>query len=388
MRRASWWWGSLFLVLSLALAVGARADAGVDAAAGARADAGVDAAVEATTDAAPAPTPPPKKKLIVGTYPIAPFIVKRESGEWTGISMELWKRVAREVGVDYEIRELERATWRERAHKEVDVWVSMNITESGEKKFDLSHAFYSTGLGIAVRKETKGGGAVLWEALTSSAFLKILGGVTGILLLMGLVMWLVERKKNQDEFGGAGGILHGFFWATETFIGYNDPMHRTRLGRALGITWAIVSVIALSGFTAEMSSQLTASRLTTAVGGPKDLPRVRVGTLEKSQGEKWLSARGLTGKTYGSPEDLVKGLAAGEIDAALFEAPILKYHVKQKYEESLTVLPGTFDNHGYGIGIRAEALPLRKEINLAILRVSQSGEFEHLLAEWLGADGN
>lgn len=371
MRWAPLWWASLTSVLLLALALGARADAG---------------AGDASTDAAPASAQ--KKKLIVGTYPIAPFIVKRDNGEWTGISMELWKRVAREVGVDYEIRELERTNWRERAHKEVDVWVSMNITEAGEKKFDLSHAFFSTGLGIAVRKETKGGGAVLWEAATSSAFLKVLGGVTGILLLMGLVMWLIERKKNQDEFGGAGGILHGFFWATETFIGYNDPMHRTRLGRTLGITWAIVSVLALSGFTAEMSSLLTASRLTTAVSGPKDLPRVKVGTLEKSQGEKWLTARGLTGKIYVSAEDLVKGLDAGEIDAALFEAPVLKYHVKQKYEERLTVLPGTFDNHGYGIGVRAEALPLRKDINLAILRVSQSAEFEHLLAEWLGADGN
>ncbi|MFO0566246.1 MAG: transporter substrate-binding domain-containing protein [Polyangiaceae bacterium] len=388
MFRGHWPRVFALVLVTLTLAPGAWADAGA-----ADADASPDAAPDGgvALDAGPgtAPAPLPKEKLIVGTAPIAPFIVKRENGDWTGISIELWKRVAQKVGVDYEIREFDRATWRDRAHKEVDVWVSMNITAPGEEKFDLSHAFFSTGLSLAVRKESKGGAAVLWEALTSSAFLKLFAVVTLVLLAMGLVMWLIERRRNEAEFGGAGGLLHGFFWATETFIGYNDPQHKTRLGRSLGIAWAIVSVLALSGLTAEMSSLLTTSRLSTAVTGPKDLPRVKVGTVDRSQGAKWLAARGMSAaKTYASPEAMVQGLAAGEVEAVVFEAPILKYHVKQKYEQTLTVLPGTFDNHGYGIGLRADALPLRKDINLALLEVSQSGEFELLLGEWLGADGN
>lgn len=79
-------------------------------------------------DAGAVAEPPPKAKLIVGTVETAPFIVKQD-GEWTGISMELWKRVAREIGVEYEVREYTRQNWRERAPKETDVFVSMNITE-------------------------------------------------------------------------------------------------------------------------------------------------------------------------------------------------------------------------------------------------------------------
>lgn len=252
MFRGHWPRVFALVLVTLTLAPGAWADAGA-----ADADASPDAAPDGgvALDAGPgtAPAPLPKEKLIVGTAPIAPFIVKRENGDWTGISIELWKRVAQKVGVDYEIREFDRATWRDRAHKEVDVWVSMNITAPGEEKFDLSHAFFSTGLSLAVRKESKGGAAVLWEALTSSAFLKLFAVVTLVLLAMGLVMWLIERRRNEAEFGGAGGLLHGFFWATETFIGYNDPQHKTRLGRSLGIAWAIISVLALSGLTAEMS---------------------------------------------------------------------------------------------------------------------------------------
>src|SRR5262245_12975028 len=52
--------------------------------------------------------PAAKRHVLVGTVPIAPFIVKRDTGEWTGISIELWKRVARELNLDYEIREYDR----------------------------------------------------------------------------------------------------------------------------------------------------------------------------------------------------------------------------------------------------------------------------------------
>src|SRR5262245_58727228 len=92
------------------------------------------AASAAAPPATAAPANPPeapaaKRHLIVGTVQIAPFIVKRENGEWTGISMELWKRVARELNLDYEIREYDLKTWRERSVKEADVFVSMNVSE-------------------------------------------------------------------------------------------------------------------------------------------------------------------------------------------------------------------------------------------------------------------
>jgi polar amino acid transport system substrate-binding protein len=330
---------------------------------------------------APADGEPAKQKLVVGTVQTAPFIVKRD-GEWTGISMELWKRVAREIGAEYEVREYDRVSWRERAPKEADVFVSMNITERGEQSFDITHAFFSTGLAIATSRDAKSGLAVLAEGVASSSFLKGLAVITLILLVMGMLMWAIERKRNEEEFGGVGGLVSGFFWAVETFIGYNDPQHRTRFGRALGIFWAIVSVIALSGFTAEMSSQFTTERLSTAVSGPKDLPRVKVGTVDKSQGEKWLAAHGVQFAKYETPEALVEGLNKKEIAAAVFEAPILAYLVNGKYD-SLTVLPGTFDNHGYGLGLKPDS-PRREEINRALLKVSSSEEFQSVLTTWLG----
>src|SRR5947208_3480749 len=48
----------------------------------------------------------PVGKLVVGTVPVPPFIIKGEDGSWGGISMDLWKEVARRLKLDYEVREL------------------------------------------------------------------------------------------------------------------------------------------------------------------------------------------------------------------------------------------------------------------------------------------
>src|SRR6266704_2635883 len=44
----------------------------------------------------------PTGKLVVGTIPVAPFIIKNDDGSWGGISMDLWKEVARRLKLDYE----------------------------------------------------------------------------------------------------------------------------------------------------------------------------------------------------------------------------------------------------------------------------------------------
>jgi len=43
-------------------------------------------------------------KLVVGTKHVPPFAVKNPDGSWNGISIELWKKVAGELGVEYELR--------------------------------------------------------------------------------------------------------------------------------------------------------------------------------------------------------------------------------------------------------------------------------------------
>jgi ABC-type amino acid transport substrate-binding protein len=54
----------------------------------------------------PRPTEPiPNQKLIVGVAAGPPFNIQKSDGSWTGISIELWRQIAKELGVDFEFRE-------------------------------------------------------------------------------------------------------------------------------------------------------------------------------------------------------------------------------------------------------------------------------------------
>src|SRR5262245_9701319 len=103
------------------------------------------------------PSPPPAK-LVVGTVPVPPFIIKSADGSGSGISMDLWKEVARRLHLDYEIRELVAADLKDPAKlADLDVFVSLNVGAEREALDDLTHAFYSTGLAIAVAPKAETG---------------------------------------------------------------------------------------------------------------------------------------------------------------------------------------------------------------------------------------
>lgn len=339
-----------------------------------------DPPAEAPAATTPADGPP----LVVATLPIPPFVVHDADGGWSGISIDVWKHLADELHLPYEIREVTLDQLLANPDGAADVAVSLNISPKSEAVYDMSHAFLSTGLAIAVRPQSASFASALRHVVTPSV-LTLLGGVALLLVGAGSLMWLVERRHNEDAFGGgAGGWLSGMFWAIETVIGYNDPAHQTRLGRMIGILWAGFGVIVVSALTAQLSSQLTISGLETAVSGPDDLPRVDVGTVKPSAGWRYCERRGLRCKGYADARAALAGLAAGEVDAVVYEAPILQYHTATTWPDQLLVLPGTFANHGYGIGLEPGS-PIREDLNRALLAFVASDAYPELLASYLGA---
>src|SRR5258708_39602946 len=72
-------------------------------------------------------------KLVVGTVPVAPFIIKNADGTWSGISMDLWKEVARRLALDYEIKEMVAADLKGADKMAArDVFVSANVRAERE----------------------------------------------------------------------------------------------------------------------------------------------------------------------------------------------------------------------------------------------------------------
>jgi polar amino acid transport system substrate-binding protein len=225
------------------------------------------------------------------------------------------------------------------------------------------------------------------QAIFTAKFGKLIGALMAVLLVIGILMWIAERRRNE-QFGGspAHGIGAGLWWSavTMTTVGYGDKAPVTFPGRVLGLFWMFAAILIISSFTASIASALTVNQLSTAVAGPNDLPKVKVGTIDPSQGARYLQRRHLAFKGYTSTAAAVDALAKGEVDAVVYEAPLLQYEIKKRGDAGLQVLDGTFDNHGYALVLKLNS-PIRKAVNLALLQYTTSEEWSAVLARYLGA---
>jgi polar amino acid transport system substrate-binding protein len=330
-----------------------------------------------------------KKKLVVGTKVTPPFAMKDTDGNWTGISIDLWRQIAAELNLSFEWRELDQYGLLEGiTNGSLDAVVAnLTITPGRLDKFDFTYPFYTTGLGIAVPRQDSNAAMAIIKQIFSWAVLKILLAVLAILLLVGLAIWRFERKSNPDQFGGTTieGIASGFWFSavTMTTVGYGDKHPKTLGGRLVSLFWMFVSVILVSTFTATITSLLTVKQLVPSIRGLEDLKRENIGTLPHTTSEAFLKNHLIAFKTYPSVPEGLDALARGEIKALVYDIPALRYWIRQQFQGKIEVLPQIYSQENYGIALTDNS-PLRKIINRVLLEKIRDQEWQGTLYHYLG----
>jgi ABC-type amino acid transport substrate-binding protein len=327
--------------------------------------------------------------LIVGTKESPPFSMKNESGTWTGISIELWRQIADKLDLNYQFKELSiPQILKGVTDGSLDAGVAaFTITSEREKKLDFSHSFYSTGLGIAVLGKDRNPFISMIKSVTSLPFLKVAFSLASLLFGIGFFIWFIEHKHNPVQFEDTPvkGIFSGFWWSavTMTTVGFGDKTPRTVPGRLLGIVWMFSGIILISSFTAAITSSLTVARLESKIRTIADLPNVSVGTINNTTSELFLKDRHIFYITYPSPLEGLKAVQKGEIDAFLYDAPILRYLVLQTSADEIKVIHQQIARQDYGIAL-SQGSPLREPINQAMLENLQEGWWADTLTQYLG----
>jgi ABC-type amino acid transport substrate-binding protein len=326
----------------------------------------------------------------VATRQVPPFAMRVEGG-WDGIAIELLRRIADGTGKAFDLKEMTLAQMLDAAVKgEVDaVAAALTITAERERVMDFSHPFYTSGLGVAVRQRSE----VTWlsalKRIGSGAFVQSLAALLGVLTLVGVLVWVAERRRNhQFQQDALKGIGSGIWWSavTMTTVGYGDKAPLTLAGRIIGLVWMFASVILISGFTAAIASSLTLGELDQTIRGVDDLRGKRVLTLENSTSAAYLEDKLIRYRSAPDLDDALGDLEAGRADAVVYDAPILRYLVNEHHAASLRVLPTVLARQEYGIGLPPGS-PLREEINRQILEITRTPEWTHMLGAYLGPEG-
>lgn len=335
-------------------------------------------------------TAAPQEKLIIGTK-VAPPFAFQEAGRWTGASIDLWMELARELDLQYEIRGFGEdldALLDAVQRGEVDAGMAA-ITVNGDRErlMDFSHPFYSTGYGIAVRPVEKQTWMSVARTIFSWQVLRVIALLAGILLVMGLLIWILERRANAEQFGGSvpSGLWSGFWWAavTMTTVGYGDKSPKTVGGRILSLIWMFTALFLIGMFIANMTSALTVGQLGGPIRGLEDLANAKVATQRSSTSEAWLRDNRLGQLRYfDDPEEALEAVASGSMDAMFYDKPLLEYRVAHATDDRIELLREDFGDQDYAIAL-PEGSALREPLNRALLSPGIEAAWRDILFRYL-----
>jgi ABC-type amino acid transport substrate-binding protein len=335
------------------------------------------------------PTGAPDRVLIIGTKEAPPFAMKEDDGSWTGISIELWRRIAEYLHLPYRFQEvtLDELTDGTAAGMLDAAIAAITVTAKREETVDFTQPYYTTGLGIAVPRATTFNLLHLLDSLISISFLQALLGLIGVTLVIGVLVWVIERPHTDHFRGGLkSGLTMGVWWSALT-LAQSVPEHgpRTMLGRVIAITWMVASVTAIAVFTAGITSHLTTKQLEGYVHGVDDLRSVRVGVVAGAASLGYLGREQIGFRAYPSAEAGLNAVKAGALDAFVYDKPLLSWLAKRYHDNSIEALDVTFDEQNYAIVLPNNS-SLGVLINRAMLATIGTQWWRDLNAEYVGSE--
>lgn len=326
--------------------------------------------------------------LIVGVKLAPPFVMQND-GKYSGLAIDLWEEAARENGWAWEYRQFELDNLLDAVsqHK-VDVGLgAITATAERERRMDFAHPIISSGLGVAVRESQRSGWMAVLQAFLSPAFLKIIGVLILLLLSVGFLAWLFERKANPEQFGGhhRRGIFAGFWWAmvTMTTVGYGDLAPRTVGGRIVGMVWMLAALLIVSFFTASITSALTVGQLSQRIKSVDDLGNSKIASLSATTSGDWLDQRNIQFTHATDLDAALVDLSQGRVDAVVYDAPLLRWKIRSRYRNSLRILPLVLERQDYAFALPNDS-PLREPLDTSLLQAINSPQWHSRVADYLG----
>lgn len=326
--------------------------------------------------------------LTVGVKVAPPFVMEK-NGKYSGLGIDLWQETANDHGWKYVYKSYSlKGLLDAVSSSKVDVGIgAITATAAREQHMDFGHTITSSGLGVAVRSEQSAGWLAVVRALTSVAFLKVIGTLVLLLLIVGFLVWLAEHKRNPEQFGGSRseGIFSGFWWAmvTMTTVGYGDTAPRTVPGRILGLFWMLSALLVVSFFTASITSALTVGQLSQRISSASDLGRMRVASVPASTSAAWLERQKFSYTKARDMDAALADLAAGRVDAVVYDAPLMRWDIQQKYRGKLQVLPLVLERQDYAFALPTHS-PLREGIDTSLLKRINSPDWNQRMDKYLG----
>jgi polar amino acid transport system substrate-binding protein len=328
------------------------------------------------------------QKLMVGVVHDPPYLIKEANGQWSGLNVDIWKSVADDLNVAYEFKEM-RFNELLNALKERNIDISIDsffVMAERERFMDYSFAFGSTRIALATPNEKM---EHPWWAAVKIFFswgtLKIVGLLCLSLCILGFVFWLIERKENQDHFGGGAmkGLSSGIYWVGSTLASGTcfGIALKSVAARVLGLIWMLLCAVALSALIASLSTALSTARLTTVLISNDTLRHTHLGGVEGSAEMSVLKKINGKYSVFAQEEDVLQAMMHGTIEGFLYDEITLHYYKDNDHKGKISVYPTSLRRSSFAFGLPKDS-PWRSKINTALLDLMEKPDWEFLLSRY------
>ncbi|MDE0132735.1 MAG: glycine betaine/L-proline ABC transporter substrate-binding protein ProX [bacterium] len=335
-------------------------------------------------------------RLAVAARILPPFVIY-DDRSYSGFEVELAHLLAARLGMEVDIYAVDTVA---KQIDDIDRGVArvalggVAITESRERLVDFSLPVLNAGLTIMAPSEANrnlGDRILLFLRAIISSDLPWLLMVFGVAVLVSAhVIWWLERHHNADfAVPYRKGIWDSFYWSVVTMstVGYGDKVARGDKGRVFALIWIALGTLVFASFTASIASSLAVSELRAEIAGPSDLPGQRVATVSQTAGAAYLSAIGVGPVLVEDIGEAYSLLQAGDVDAIVFDAPVLHFHASREGGGEVATVGPDFEQVQYGLALSQADADFREQVNLALLDLIESGVYRQLHDRWFGPLG-
>lgn len=330
-------------------------------------------------------TLPADKKLIVGVVHDPPYLIKGKHGKWTGFSVEIWRAVDKELKIPFEFKEMKFSELLD-SLKENKIDIAIDgffMLAEREKYMDFTVPLGSTRLALATLPEKLDHP---WTAalkiFLSWGILKIIGLLLLTLLLLGSVLWFIERAHNPEHFGGGfmKGIGSGIYWIGSTLasgICYGISL-KSLPGRIMGLVWMMACAVILSALTASLTTSLVVGRNMTGTVNEDTLGHMHLAGIEGSAEATVLDRVSESYTLYNTEEDALNAVLNKEVEGYLYDELTLRYYRDKGFKDKISVYPTSLRRFAFAYGLPKDS-PFRKRINVAIMDFIETPAWGYLL---------
>ncbi|XP_026860582.2 glutamate receptor 4b isoform X4 [Electrophorus electricus] len=375
------------------------------------------------------------RTVVVTTIMEGPYVMLKKNWEmyegndrYEGYCVDLASEIAKHIGIKYKIsivpdgkygaRDAETKIWNgmvgELVYGKAEIAVApLTITLVREEVIDFSKPFMSLGISIMIKKpqKSKPGVFSFLDPLAYEIWMCIVFAYIGVSVVLFLVSrfspyeWHTEEPIEgadslpTDQPPNEFGIFNSLWFSLGAFMQQGcDFTPRSLSGRIVGGVWWFFTLIIISSYTANLAAFLTVERMVSPIESAEDLAKqtdIAYGTLDSGSTKEFFkrSKIAVYEKMWGymnsaEPTVFTKTTAEGVARvrkskgkyAFLLESTMNEYTEQRKPCDTMKV-GGNLDSKGYGVAT-PKGSQLRTPVNLAVLKLSESGILDKLKNKW------